>query len=123
MTKSICVILILLVTLACGAATRGAPVAAGCTLLGTVNPATTPAFEVGRHEIDYILEVTRCDDYQLADYYSCKGTAPPDESIFVGPTRAGTEEKPIYYKSRQCDGADLPEMKLRPSSKDPVEEK
>ena len=122
MTEPICVILISLVTLACGAATKGAPVAAGCTLLSTANPATTPAFEVGQHETDYILEVTRCDDYQLADYYGCKGTVPSDESIFVGPTRAGTEEKPVYYKSRQCGGSDLPEMKPRPFE-NPVEEK
>ena len=70
MTKSINVILLSLVALACGAATRGAPVAAVCTLLSTANAATTPAFEVGQHETDYILEVTRCDDYQLADYYN-----------------------------------------------------
>ena len=112
MTKSINVILLSLVALACGAATRGAPVAAVCTLLSTANAATTPAFEVRQHETGYILEVTRCDDYELADYYSCKGTAPSDESIFVGPTRAGTEEKPIYYKSRQCDGSDLPELAI-----------
>lgn len=123
MTKLICAIPIVLVTLACGAATRGAPVAPGCTLLGTADPATTPALEIGHHETDYILELTRCDDYQLADYYSCKGTAPPDESIFVGPTRAGTGEKPVYYKSRQCGGSDLPEMKPRPSIEALVEEK
>ncbi len=123
MTKLICVIPSLLATLACGAATRGAPVAPGCTLMGISNPSTTPAFEVGQHKTDYILEVTRCDDFQLADDYSCNGTAPSDEGIFVGTTRVGAEEKPIYYKSRQCDGTDIPEMKTRPSVENPIEEK
>jgi len=113
MTKQIYVPLIALVTLACGSTARTtvAPLDGTCTLLRTANLTTTPTFNASQSKVDYILEVARCDDFQLADYFGCKGSSPGDESLNVGTMQIGAEEKPAYYQSRQCNGSDLPSIR------------
>lgn len=66
----------------------------------------------GRSKVDYVLEVTRCDDFELADYYGCEGSRPQGEGIYFGVLQVGAEEKPAYYQSTECSGSELPNLKV-----------
>ena len=113
MAKRICVSLIVLATLSCGATRRPAAssVDDSCTLLTTANLTETPILDEGRLRVNYVLEIPRCDDFELADYYGCKGPSPRDESTFVGTIQVGPVTKPAYYESRGCDGSNLPSVR------------
>ena len=60
----------------------------------------------------YVLEVGRCDDSQLVDYFACKGSWSGDESHYVGVLHTEGEETPAYYLSTECKGSGLPNLKL-----------
>ena len=99
--------------LACGYTAKSPLESAGgnCTLLGTASVTTPPTVGAGRLRIDYVLEVGRCDDTQLADYYACKGAWSGDESLYVGVLPIEDEQIPAYYQSTECKGSGLPNLK------------